>query len=79
MSYEIQVLNETFEEDLRGLFSSQELPVDDVCIISIDAIGADIRMRVGAEFAMSRLGFDMRVHNVDEAILAVESILSKQT
>ncbi|GMH32417.1 hypothetical protein BSKO_00251 [Bryopsis sp. KO-2023] len=73
----LHVLNETFQDDLKNLFSSKEQVVDDAAFISIDAMGADIRLRSGADFGVVRLGFDMRVHNLLEATEAVTILVNR--
>lgn len=69
-----QVLNETFSQDLRE-YLSPHFSLDDASFISIDATGADVRVRLGNEFNVERLGFDGRVSTLQEAITAVEHVL----
>lgn len=71
----LQVLNETFSHDLRE-YLSPHFSLDDASFISIDASGADVRVRLGNEFNVERLGFDSRVGTLDEAISAVRSALT---
>ena len=54
----MQELNESCKEELQKVFSSEESPVDDAAIISIDALGVDVRIRAGAEFGVLRMAFD---------------------
>jgi len=69
----LQTLNELFSRDLVKLISpSLPQPVDELIFISIDASGADVRVRMGSEFSVERLGFSSKVHNVEEAIEAVK-------
>lgn len=68
----LQELNESCKEELQKVFSSEESPVDDAAIISIDALGVDVRIRAGAEFGVLRMAFDTKVSNVCEAIQAVK-------
>jgi hypothetical protein len=69
-----QVLNETFSTDLRE-YLSPHFSLDDASFISIDATGADVRVRLGNEFNVERLGFSRRVTNLEEAIGAVKEAL----
>lgn len=69
-----QVLNETFSSELRE-YLSPHFSLDDASFISIDATGADVRVRLGNEFNVERLGFETKVSNVDEAIVAVRQVL----
>lgn len=69
-----QVLNETFSHDLRE-YLSPHFSLDDASFISIDATGADVRVRLGNEFNVERLGFDSRVGTLSEAITAVRHVL----
>lgn len=70
----LQVLNETFSGDLRE-YLSPHFSLDDASFISIDATGADVRVRLGNEFNVERLGFNGRVGNLEEAIVAVREVL----
>lgn len=70
----LQVLNETFSGQLRE-YMSPHFSLDDASFISIDASGADVRVRLGSEFNVERLGFDQKVNNLEEAITAVRHVL----
>jgi hypothetical protein len=70
-----QVLNETFSGSLRE-YLSPHFSLDDASFISIDATGADVRVRLGNEFNVERLGFDQKVNNLEEAITAVRHVLT---
>jgi hypothetical protein len=72
--HHLQMLNETFSAELKT-YLSPHFSLDDASFISIDATGADVRVRLGGEFNVERLGFDTRVHNLDEAIAAVREVL----
>lgn len=74
LSLVVQVLNETFSDQLRE-YLSPHFSLDDASFISIDATGADVRVRLGSEFNVERLGFDQKVNNLDEAITAVRHVL----
>jgi hypothetical protein len=51
------------------------LPLDDAAFISIDATGADVRVRYGSDFNVERIGFNQRVHTLDDALSAVRTVL----
>eukprot|EP00882_Tetradesmus_deserticola_P005407 GHRQ01005690.1.p1 GENE.GHRQ01005690.1~~GHRQ01005690.1.p1 ORF type:complete len:360 (+),score=162.69 GHRQ01005690.1:446-1525(+) len=72
----LQVLNETFSQDLKQ-YLSPHFSLDDASFISIDATGADVRVRLGSEFNVERLGFQSKVHSLDEAIQAVKAVLQE--
>jgi hypothetical protein len=52
-----QVLNETYSEGLRAALSRPHSPVDDAAFISIDRLGADVRVRRGTDYIVERLTF----------------------
>lgn len=72
----LQVLNETFSHDLKQ-YLSPHIPLDDASFISIDASGADVRVRLGSDFNVERLGFESKVNDLDEAIKAVRQVLQE--
>lgn len=74
MFHDCQVLNETFSQDLKQ-YLSPHFSLDDASFISIDASGADVRVRLGSEFNVERLGFESKVNTLDEAIKAVKEVL----
>ena len=53
-----QVLNQTHNDQLRALLSKPGQPVSDAAFISIDRLGADVRVRFGTEYSVERIGFD---------------------
>lgn len=55
-----------YGDDLCLLFSSEEKNVDEARIISIDALGADIRLRSGTEFNVVRFGFSAKISTMAE-------------
>ncbi len=72
----MQVLNEKFGAELMKLFASASRPVDELIFISIDALGADIRVRNGSEFMVERISFNTKVHNMAEAVGAMQSLIT---
>ncbi len=56
-SHTLQVLNQKYCNPLRELFGN----VDDAAFISIDRLGADVRIRSGGEYSVERLGFNTPV------------------
>eukprot|EP00210_Caulerpa_lentillifera_P002306 g2214.t1 len=73
-SADLQILNQQFRDDLRRLLSRKS-PVHEVHVISIDAIGADIRTRTGGEYGVVRIGFQKKVKTIEEAKQAFQNIL----
>ena len=64
-----------FSSDLARLMDP-DAPADEAVLISIDALGADVRVRHGGEFSVERLPFGCRVETVEEARAAVQGALS---
>lgn len=63
-------------QDLRKVMSAHSgRQLRDLSFISIDAGGADIRVRNGAEVSVERIGFDARVQSVEEAVAAVRRVI----
>ena len=54
------MLNELYSEPLRTLLSggAAPAPADDAAFISIDKLGADVRVRRGGDYSVHRVGFD---------------------
>lgn len=73
----LQMLNEHYAESLQRAFSSNEYPVDDAAIISVDALGADVRVRSGVDFGVVRIGFDMKVRSFEDASSAVNKVITQ--
>eukprot|EP01026_Neomeris_dumetosa_P067840 TRINITY_DN6628_c1_g1_i1.p2 TRINITY_DN6628_c1_g1~~TRINITY_DN6628_c1_g1_i1.p2 ORF type:complete len:231 (+),score=40.88 TRINITY_DN6628_c1_g1_i1:469-1161(+) len=81
----LSVLNERYSEDLKEVLSKTgdqegevKKQVDDVVLISIDARGADVRVRVGHEFQVQRIGFQSLVTNLSEASDALGEVMKKK-
>lgn len=54
----MQALNEQFDGSLRTLLCRPQRPhVDEATLISIDKLGADVRVRVGADYSVERIGW----------------------
>ncbi|KAL6784740.1 CPL8 [Auxenochlorella protothecoides x Auxenochlorella symbiontica] len=64
----LRVLNERFAGALRGLFGARGGGVDDAVVISIDKLGADVRVRRAGQHAVERLVFDQEVVTLEDAI-----------
>ena len=64
-----------FGDNLRKVLS-QKSPVHEVELISVDAIGADVRTRTGGEFGVVRIGFKNKVTTIDEAKNAFSEIIT---
>lgn len=65
-THTLQVLNETFSSSLQEMLSKCEKPVDDAAFISIDRLGADVRIRRGGEYSVERVGFEIPVENLED-------------
>lgn len=53
------MLNKAYAGQLRSLLSASEREADDAAFISIDRLGADVRVRRGGDYVVERVGFDM--------------------
>jgi len=53
----VQVLNETYSEGLRKAMSRPGSSVDDAAFISIDRLGADVRVRRATDYIVERITF----------------------
>ncbi|KAK9816434.1 hypothetical protein WJX72_000205 [[Myrmecia] bisecta] len=71
----LQALNDKFAHDLRQLVATSSQPADDAALISIDRLGADVRVRTGTDYSVERLGFDIHVHTLEDAIAAIQRLL----
>ena len=54
----LQVLNEQYSGQLRRLLGQPDREADDAVFISVDKLGADIRVRKGGDYLVERVGFD---------------------
>lgn len=58
----MQDLNAQFEGSLKKLLCRKLRPhVDEAILISIDKLGADVRVRVGSDYSVERIGWQ-QVH-----------------
>ena len=74
----LQQLNEAFSADLIGLMSMKTGErVSEVLFISIDASGADIRVRTANEFNVQRIGFPGKVHTLAEVMEGLRNVVAK--
>lgn len=54
----LQALNEQFDGSLRTFLCRPQRPhVDEATLISIDKLGADVRVRVGSDYSVERIGW----------------------
>ena len=54
----MQELNAQFEGALKKLLCRKMRPhVDEAILISIDKLGADVRVRVGSDYSVERIGW----------------------
>lgn len=71
-NHTLQILNQTFSESLRKALSRAHGNADDAAFISIDKLGADVRVRRGGDYSVERVGFDAQVESLDDALAAME-------
>ncbi|KAK9909774.1 hypothetical protein WJX75_007283 [Coccomyxa subellipsoidea] len=71
----LQVLNETHSEGLRQALSRPGSAVDDAAFISIDRLGADVRVRRATDYIVERLTFPTHVHTLEDALTAMQHLL----
>lgn len=74
----LQMLNDAFAADLVGIMSKMtSAAVSEVLFISIDASGADIRVRTSSnELDVERIGFPHRVHTVQDAMSTMKDLVT---
>ena len=53
-----------------------EAPADDAAFISVDARGADVRVRRGGDYSVERLPFTHEVTNTEDALAAMAALLA---
>ena len=75
-NHTLKVLNQDFSEPLRSMLSRDQGNADDAAFISIDKLGADVRVRRGGEYAVERIGFDRAVESLEEASAAMQRLLN---
>ena len=51
---------------------------DDAAVISVDRLGADVRVRAGSDYSVERLGFSQDVHTIDDAVAAFEHLVQAE-
>ena len=71
----LTMLNQHYAEPLRKLLSRTYGNADDAAFISIDKLGADVRVRRGGEYSVERVGFEEAVESADQASIAIQRIL----
>lgn len=75
-NHTLKILNQDFSEPLREMLSRNEgNNADDAAFISIDKLGADVRVRRGGEYSVERFGFDRAVESLIEASAAMGRLL----
>ncbi|KAI8467308.1 MAG: pyridoxamine 5-phosphate oxidase-like protein [Monoraphidium minutum] len=71
----IAALNAQFAADIPRCIDPAD-PADEALLVSIDALGADVRVRRGAELGVERLGFGRRVETPGDAAAAVAAAVA---
>ncbi|KAK9822096.1 hypothetical protein WJX74_007082 [Apatococcus lobatus] len=74
----MRVLNGRFATQLRSLMSRPGQQADDAAVISVDRLGADIRVRAESDYSVERLGFLRDVHTIDDAVAAFEQLVEAE-
>ena len=60
----LQALNAQFDGPLKKLMCRKLRPhVDEAILISIDKLGADVRVRVGSDYSVERIGWQHVSHS----------------
>lgn len=73
----LSALNEAHSSAVARLLSAPDgSPADDAAFISVDARGADIRLRRGAQYGIERLAFSKRVESQEEALRETAALLA---
>ena len=73
----LSALNEAHSSAVARLLSSPDgSPADDAAFISVDARGADVRLRRGAQYGIERLAFSKRVESQEEALRETAALLA---
>ncbi|KAK9806618.1 hypothetical protein WJX73_000437 [Symbiochloris irregularis] len=73
----LQALNDQCAASLQRLLARPGTPVDDVLFISVDRLGADVRVRRSGDYSVERLGFASHVHTLEEALAATQHLLHR--
>ena len=76
-NHTLKMLNQEYSEELRKLLSrANDTAADDAAFISIDKLGADVRVRRGGEYSVERVGFDRAVNSLEEASAAMQRLVT---
>lgn len=73
----LQLLTETYADDLLKMLAKSGIAADEIAFISIDASGTDVRIRSGQDYNVERLGFDFKVHTEQDAMEAVKLLVER--
>ncbi|GAB4823563.1 hypothetical protein N2152v2_010609 [Parachlorella kessleri] len=73
-NHTLQVLNEQYSGQLRQLLGQPEREADDAVFISVDKLGADIRVRKGGDYLVERVGFDRAACPLTQACLLLQPV-----
>lgn len=72
-NHTLQALNQAFSSHLRETLSQNSTtPADDAVFISVDRLGADVRIRRGGDYCVERIGFDRPVESLAEVAALLE-------
>ena len=74
----LSALNAAHSQAVAKLLSAPDgSPADDAAFISVDARGADVRLRRGAQYGIERLAFSRRVESQEEALSETAALLAE--
>jgi hypothetical protein len=76
-NFNLAYLNETYNNIKDIIGESGE--VDDAAFISVDSLGADVRIRRGGEYSVERLGWVNRVESLEDACRELEQMMKELT
>jgi len=74
-NFNLAYLNETYNNIKDVIGDSGE--VDDAAFISVDSLGADVRIRRGGEYSVERLGWVNRVESLEDACRELEQMMKE--
>jgi hypothetical protein len=72
-NFNLAYLNEKYN-NVKDILGDTE--VDDAAFISVDSLGADVRIRRGGEYSVERLGWAKRVESLEDACRELEEMMS---
>lgn len=71
-NFNLAFLNEKYN-NVKDVLGDGE--VDDAAFISVDSLGADVRIRRGGDYSVERLGWSKRVESLEDACWELEQMM----